>query len=317
MQNDLIQARICRPEDLPDEIRLRLICEPQKTVKENGQIFLLIDQTVICMQDNYPGNELAYAINKRNILTEKLRDTAEVFLKLLNDPNYHPDSALLKQSCISNTGRRCTAVFRAYSPIEKDLYSIISSMAPVEKGDAIVPIDYQTSAFVKDLEGQTEDELTEFIEAVIGTMETEGITDVRAGIGTVFSDLSGIRNSCDRALEALCLGIKYHRQDRVYVYGKQTLEKIVDCIPDEQKNSLLESFFRQGSVNALSAEMLETVRVFFQNDLNLTAASKQLFIHRNTLNYRLDKINKEFGLDLRSFQDAVIFRIISEIAHKP
>ena len=49
-----------------------------------------------------------------------------------------------------------------------------------------------------------------------------------------------------------------------------------------------------------------------QNDLNLSAASKQLFIHRNTLNYRLDKIKKDFGLDLRSFKDAVIFRIISE-----
>ena len=55
---------------------------------------------------------------------------------------------------------------------------------------------------------------------------------------------------------------------------------------------------------------LETVRVFFNNDLNLTAASRELFIHRNTLNYRLDKIRKETGLDLRSFQDAVIFRIL-------
>ena len=58
-------------------------------------------------------------------------------------------------------------------------------------------------------------------------------------------------------------------------------------------------------------EMLETVRVFFFFFLNLTAASKQLFIHRNTLNYRLDKIKKETGLDLRSFEDAVIFRIVS------
>ena len=56
--------------------------------------------------------------------------------------------------------------------------------------------------------------------------------------------------------------------------------------------------------------MLETVRVFFRNDLNLTAASKQLFIHRNTLNYRLDKIRKLSGLDLRCFHDAVVFSVI-------
>ena len=58
--------------------------------------------------------------------------------------------------------------------------------------------------------------------------------------------------------------------------------------------------------------MLDTVRVFFRSDLNLTAASRQLFIHRNTLNYRLDKIKKAFGLDLRTFQDAVVFKLISE-----
>ena len=74
-------------------------------------------------------------------------------------------------------------------------------------------------------------------------------------------------------------------------------------------------FIGNQSENRLSEETLETVRVFFQNDLNLTAASKQLYIHRNTLNYRLDKIRKDFGLDLRSFQDAVIFRVISEIAN--
>ncbi len=60
-------------------------------------------------------------------------------------------------------------------------------------------------------------------------------------------------------------------------------------------------------------ELLETVRVFFRNDLNLTAASRELFVHRNTLNYRLDKIRKETGLDLRSFRDAVIFQILSGI----
>ena len=60
--------------------------------------------------------------------------------------------------------------------------------------------------------------------------------------------------------------------------------------------------------------MMETIRVFFRNDLNITAASKELFIHRNTLNYRLDKIKRETGLDLRTFQDAVVFRLICGMA---
>jgi carbohydrate diacid regulator len=64
--------------------------------------------------------------------------------------------------------------------------------------------------------------------------------------------------------------------------------------------------------NDLSGELLETVRVFFLNDLNLTATAKQLYIHRNTLNYRLDKIRKLLHLDVRSFRDAVVFKIITD-----
>ena len=108
--------------------------------------------------------------------------------------------------------------------------------------------------------------------------------------------------------------MRYHIQDRVYVYEKQMLERIIDTIPENKKKEIQKSFYGNCRETALSDEMLETVRVFFRNDLNLTAASKQLFIHRNTLNYRLDKIKKEFGLDLRSFGDAVVFRIISEMS---
>ena len=67
---------------------------------------------------------------------------------------------------------------------------------------------------------------------------------------------------------------------------------------------------------AFSDEMLETVRVFFEHDLSITSASRELFIHRNTLNYRLDKIRRDTGLDLRHFHDAVVFRLIYEMNEK-
>ena len=131
-----------------------------------------------------------------------------------------------------------------------------------------------------------------------------------------FAFREGIRTSYMEAESALKLGMRYHRQEHVFIYEEQTLERIVDSIPEDQKEEILKLFFGTDSEHGLSDEMLETVRVFFRNDLNLTAASKQRFIHRNTLNYRLDKIKKDYGLDLRSFQDAVIFRVISEIASK-
>ena len=94
------------------------------------------------------------------------------------------------------------------------------------------------------------------------------------------------------------------------------IERILNCIPKERAAEIRREYPNICSDDGLTDEIRETVSVFFRNDLNLTAASKQLFIHRNTLNYRLDKIRRETGLDLRSFHDAVIFRILSGLAEK-
>ena len=144
-------------------------------------------------------------------------------------------------------------------------------------------------------------------------MESEGITGIKAGIGREADNAENLRNSYRDAVNALFIGSVYHRQDSVYIYNRQVLERIVDSIPAETKKEIRKEYCQLNMPDSLSDEMLETVRVFFRNDLNLTAASKQLFIHRNTLNYRLDKIRKLSGLDLRCFHDAVVFAVISII----
>ena len=315
MEKQAVQTQVCRPADVSSEIRERLSSAPDHVCVSGEKIYLQIEQKVICLPNDPAGNELACVIMRRD--TQPLSDpknAQEIYTRMIRDPDYQPDPSFLKKYRIRQKGKRGIAVFQSVSTHEKDLCSIVSAMAPTEAGDAVVPIDYRTAVLIKDLEGQSGEEMFEFIEAVTGTMETEGIADIRAGIGREFNDLSEIRERYLEAYGALELGARLHRQDRVFIYEKQTLERIVDSIPEEKKKEIAEAFFGSPPVNGLSDEMLETVRVFFRNDLNLTAASKQLFIHRNTLNYRLDKIRKDYGLDLRCFQDAVVFRIISEIA---
>lgn len=314
MEKQIIQTQVCRPEDVSSEIRDRLSSAPDHIFISGDNIYLQIEQKVICVPNNPAGNELACAIIRKD--TEPLsgpKNIQEFYTRVFRDPDYHPNPSLFRKFRIRQKGKRGIAVFQSISTHERDLCSIVSDMAPTEAGDAVIPIDYRTAVLIKDLEGQSCEEMLEFIEAVTGTMETEGIADIRAGIGREYNDISEIRARYLEAYGALELGMRYHRQDRVFIYEKQTLERIVDSIPEEKKREIAEAFFGSPPVNGLSDEMLETVRVFFRNDLNLTAASKQLFIHRNTLNYRLDKIRKDYGLDLRSFQDAVVFRIISEI----
>lgn len=317
MERDLLKTRFCSVDDLSDEIRKKLFSVPEHLHIENDAVYLLMGDTVFLLENNPAGKALAYAVNqKQKKRTGLPRNEIELFERIMADPEYQPDPSLIRQYGINIQRPRCAAVFRSYTPLDTDLCTILKSMAPAEDGDLIIPEDYQTAVFIKNPGCQTEDEISEFFEAVIGTMESEGIDDIRVGIGGTYTAVEGLRKSCQEGFQALQLGIKYHCEDHVYIFSGQMLERIVDSIPEEKRNNLLETCFGSESLNTLSEELLETVRVFFRNDLNLTAASKQLFIHRNTLNYRLDKIKKDFGLDLRVFRDAVIFRIITEIANE-
>lgn len=315
MNGNIIQTRVCGADDLSEEIREKLAAAPDHVCFTEEEIYVLLDRTICCLPNDPAGKELAYAVTrKRNNIPDRPGSAAEIYRKILDDADFRPDPSLLRQYGITPEGKRFAVAFRSYSPLGKDLCSLIGSMAPLESADVLIPADFRTALLIRDPAGQTPDEIREFTEALVGTMETEGIVDICAGISGVYAGAEGIRTGYSEAMRAIELGRRFHPRDHVLVYADQTLEQIVDAIPEEKKESLRKLFFGNGLSNSLPDEMIETVRVFFRNDLNLTAASKQLFIHRNTLNYRLDKIKKDFGLDLRSFRDAVIFRIMSEIA---
>ena len=90
-------------------------------------------------------------------------------------------------------------------------------------------------------------------------------------------------------------------------------KRMTDLIPPESAKRFREEVIPPGAEKVLTDELIETIRVFFGNDLNLSTTARQLFIHRNTLLYRMDKIRKATGLDLRRFEDAAVFRIMMDI----
>ncbi len=314
MNDKTVVTTIFHPEDLPKDLLQKLNSSPDHFCVHDHMIYLLVNGIIISCPDNVPGQEMISSLLQRNRHPSFAPETIEeIFSVILADPYYIPGEELLNKNRISPSLQRCAVVFRAFSPQKTSLHSIFESFVPVEKGDTIIPAGFQAVILIKAMQHSSIEELSEYSYAVIGSMETEGISGMKAGIGNVVTDITAIRNSYLNACSSLSLGMKYHSNEHVFVYERQTLEKIIDSIPQDLIKSIRKQYFHTGSTGALSDEMMETVRVFFENDLNLTAASRQLFIHRNTLNYRLDKIKKDFGLDLRCFRDAVIFRILSEI----
>lgn len=301
------------PEEIPAALNHEISISPNHMIIYDNRVYLKHNDLFLSLPNTIEGNELAARISfSESDSHDDPQNASDLFKKILLGSPSNDDPVLYKRLNIKNTASRCVVVFRIPFRRNKEQATRFAAIAPVESHDIIIPMDYHTVALAKDLESQSIQETIEFSRAIIGTMEEEGISGIRAGIGGIYLTLNELRESYSEALTALYLGEKYHIHDTVFYSEEQLLERIVDSISPERKREIRNSF-RQKPQIQISEEIMETVRIFFQNDLNLTAASRQLFIHRNTLNYRLDKIKRAYGLDLRCFRDAVVFSIVSMI----
>ena len=208
-------------------------------------------------------------------------------------------------------------VFRVYSEKCKDSnLSLFSNLLPLEETDIFVPFDQNAFVIIKGETETDEDDNIDFAAAVIDTINTETGIILKAGIGRYVNNLSDLSASYNEAVSALNTGELFHLSESVFSYNSLKVERIVEMIPTEKENILKSEYLSAGLKKALTDEMLNTVRTFFKNDLNISTTSRELFIHRNTLIYRLDKIKKEIGLDVRKFQDALVFKILVDILRK-
>ena len=205
-------------------------------------------------------------------------------------------------------GASCVVVFRPEEKPAGSLTEMIRELAPMEENDLLAEDGAGRVLIIK--EGNDPAETAEFAMALLNTLEDEAGAVLKAGI----SDMHGRPEEWPRgyreALSALETGERFQKKKRVQVYGEQVLERMAAGIPPEFRQQLRKRFLPGGSGEILNEETRETAEAFFNADLNLSVAARQMFVHRNTLTYRLDKIQKETGLDLRKFNDAVLFRML-------
>ena len=311
MAGEKVSMELFLLSDLPEKTASRLIEQPEHILRADSSIYYLGGNHVLKIPDDEQGNEILRSMIPNPYMQfYKSHGTADLYRQILTDSL--PGSLKKNLGQFNSKKERCVIVFRSYLPQKDDLYSAFFSMIPVEEDDVIIPVRFDTVALVKPLLGKTMDDITEYSSAVIDTLEEEGFGCIKAGIGAGIDDIVQIRKAYIEAQKAIDIGLQFHGREKVFLLSRLTLETIIDSIPAERRKQIKASFFGLSSEREISEELLETVRVFFRNDLNLTATAKALFIHRNTLNYRLDKIQKMFDLDVRSFHDAVVFKIITD-----
>lgn len=206
---------------------------------------------------------------------------------------------------------RCVMIFQLGQTEKASAYSVLGELVPLSDGDVLVEMNRHTVALIKDMDGvDGTEELMQFAEAVQETVMEEAVQIAMVGIGECKHTLSQLGESYAEARRAMEVGHVFNPGQNIHVFNKLMLERFLMNVSREEGMHYHNLLFNRKTAKLFNEEMLQTIDMFFQKDLNLSDTARQLFIHRNTLVYRLDKVQRLTGLDLRHFDDAVTFKIL-------
>ena len=145
--------------------------------------------------------------------------------------------------------------------------------------------------------------------SIVDTLSSEFYTHCVVGIGTVVDSIKDLARSFKEAQIALEVGKVFDTEKTIVSYNNLGIARLIYQLPTTLCEMFLKEVFKRGSIESLDHETLFTIQRFFENNLNVSETSRKLFVHRNTLVYRLEKIKKITGLDLREFEDAIVFKV--------
>jgi len=204
------------------------------------------------------------------------------------------------------------AVFLVETRQEKDsiVTELLKGMFTVQAGDHVTSVDEKSVILVKALaEDSTAENLQNIANTIVDMMNTEAMLNVRVAYGTVVPELKDVSKSYKEAKMALDVGKIFYAERAVAAYSALGIGRLIYQLPVNLCKIFIEEIFGDNIPTDLDEETLNTLNKFFENNLNVSETSRQLFVHRNTLVYRIDKIQKATGLDLRNFDDALTFKI--------
>ena len=152
-------------------------------------------------------------------------------------------------------------------------------------------------------------ELDRVAQRIEEALRIDGESTVFVGIGTMAQHLRELAKSYKEAQIAIEVGKVFDTERYVINYENLGIGRLIYQLPTTLCEMFLQEVFKKNPIDALDQETLFTIYKFFENNLNVSETARKLFVHRNTLVYRLEKIKKLTGLDLREFDDAITFKV--------
>lgn len=197
-------------------------------------------------------------------------------------------------------------------PAGKENYAMefLKSMFSAQSGDYVTAVDENTLIVIKQVEEKDSyAEVVEVAETTVAMMNTEAMINVRVAYGTIVEELKDVSKSYKEAKMALDVGKIFYAEKTVTAYSTLGIGRLIYQLPINLCEMFIEEIFGGKVPEELDEETLTTINTFLENNLNVSETSRQLYVHRNTLLYRLEKLEKYTGLDIRIFDDALTLKI--------
>jgi len=234
------------------------------------------------------------------------------FIKNVILDNILPGDIYLKarELRFNNDVSRSVVLIRIPGQKDAVAYDVIQNLFPDKTKDFIVNINETDIALIKEVKSSIESkDLEKLARSIADTLSTDLYVHAFIGIGSTVSGIKELARSFKEAQVALEVGKVFDTEKAIVSYDSLGIARLIYQLPTTLCEMFLHEVFKRGSIDSLDPETLFTIQKFFENNLNVSETSRKLFVHRNTLVYRLEKIKKLTGLDLREFDDAIVFKV--------
>ena len=307
-------------DDCEDSVRAFVDSPEESQVVRGYQFFKVFDDNQlehILMakgetDDTYMVGKIA-AFQIQNLLVAyKERFDKDNFIK-----NLLLDNLLLvdiynraKKLHIDTDVRRIVFIIETKNEKDTNALETVRNIFSAKTKDFITAVDEKNIILVKEVKSnETYDDMNKIAKVIVDMLNTEAMSSVHVSFGTIVNEIKEVSRSYKEAKMALDVGKIFYENTDIIAYSNLGIGRLIYQLPLPLCKMFIREIFDGKSPDEFDEETLSTINKFFENSLNVSETSRQLYIHRNTLVYRLDKLQKSTGLDLRVFEDAITFKI--------
>ena len=229
---------------------------------------------------------------------------------LLGDCPQSEVASRARQLKISTDARRLIFYIQMKTAQDETALTMIRNLFSTRTKDFILPIGDSAIVVIREiLPTDDMDEMDAVARMLIDMLGSEAMISAWVSYSNVTPTLQGLTRAYQEARMAIEVGRIFASQKNIFPYNRLGIGRLIYQLPQEVCEMFVDEVFGARDLSDLDDVMLATIRLLFENNLNLSETSRQLFVHRNTLVYRFEKLQKRYGLDLRTFEDAVTFKI--------